>query len=648
MASPSLDSRVNSQKVGLEQDQPPCAGAGPEDLSLQLNAAWTTNIDGSNLDSVWRKDIEFRLSLTLLLKELLPVNSAFYRFRLVFISVILLLAGGMLAQAQESNKTTAKDPQTKDATQSQTDQDQDPLKRPITSDQQKKGNIEKLSGYYKKWVNEDVRWIITDEELSAWKKLTTNAERDNFIEAFWQRRNPDAESVENAYKDEHYRRIAYANDHFAAGVPGWRTDRGRMYIMYGKPDSIDAHPGGGPYQRTPEEGGGQTETYPFEIWTYRYLEGIGQEIEIEFVDPCGCGEYHMTNDRSEKDALLHVPNAGLTDMESMHMADKAQRFTNPESLGPGFFNQGLQSKEFDRLETFAKLTKPPEVKFKDLEEVVNHKIRYNLLPFDLRVDFVKVTSDTILVPITIQVPNREVTFVNKDGVQRGVLNIFGRVSTLTGRIAQTFEDPVHLDVPPELLDKYIDHVAVYWKALNLRPGHYRLDVVVKDVNGDKLGTIGQSLMVPEYAEDKLASSSLILADQMDQVPSREVGSGSFVLGTMKVRPRVPPAGGKPATFKKDKDPKVNFWMQVYNLGIDEKTRKPSATVEYQIVNISTNKPVVDVTENTSQMGNISDQVTLQKSLPISRLDPGIYQVTIKINDLVSNQTISPTAKFAVE
>jgi len=575
------------------------------------------------------------------------VISTHNRFRFLLISLILLVSWGILAVAQDSSKNkNSKGSQAQNATQS--DQEQDPLKRPIKPEQQKKANLEKESSYHKRWINEDVRWIITDEELSAWKKLSTNAERDAFIEAFWQRRDPTPDTEENEYKDEHYRRIAYANEHFAAGIPGWRTDRGRMYIMYGKPDSIDSHPMGGPYMRPAEEGGGNTETYPFEVWRYRYLEGIGQEIEIEFVDTCGCGEYHMTIDRSEKDALLHIPNAGLTDMEAMGMANKADRFRGVESLGKGFFNQNNDVKQFDRLETFAKLNRAPEVKFKDLEAVVNTKIRYNLLPFDARVDFVKVTSDTVLVPITIQIPNSGLTFVNKDGVAAASVNLFLRMTTLTGKIVQTYEEPLRLQVPAELLDKVVSNVGVYWKALPMRPGHYRLDIVVKDVNGDKLGTLGQSVMVPEFSEDKLASSTLILADVMEQVPSREVGTGNFVIGTSKVRPKVPPPGGKPANFNRQKNQKVNFWMQVYNLTVDEKTKKPSATVEYQIVNTATNKSVVDITESTDQMGNISDQLTLQKSLPLNKLDPGIYQVTIKVNDLLSKQTISPTAKFSVE
>ena len=548
-------------------------------------------------------------------------------------------------KSDRSDKARSAEKSAKPSGPDQQSDEEDPLKRPRKTDT-KGSNIEKLGGVYKKWLDEDVRWIITDEELSAFKKLSNNAERDQFIENFWQRRDPTPDTAENEYKEEHYRRIAYANEHFAAGMPGWKTDRGRMYIMYGPPDSIDSHPMGGPYQRSSEEGGGQTQTFPFEVWRYRYLEGIGQEIEIEFVDDCGCGAYAMTLDRSKKDALLNVPNAGLTTYEEMGLANKADRFRGIERLGEGPFNRNLATKQFDRLETFAKLNAPPPIKFKELDAIVTHKIRYNLLPFDVRVDFVKLTSDTVLVPITLQVPLRNLTWANKDGVQRAVVNIFGKMSTVSGKTVQTFEDTVRQDVPAELLEKELSNVSLWWKALPMRPGLYRLDVVLKDVNGDKLGTYSRGWQIPDFSEDKLTSSTLILADQIQQVPSREIGSGNFVIGQSKIRPRVQPADGKPASFKKGE--KINFWMQVYNLGVDEKTKKPSATVEYQVINTANNQSVLDLTESTAQMGNIGEQMTLEKSFPASNLPPGVYQVTIKVNDLVSKQTISPTAKFAVQ
>ena len=571
-------------------------------------------------------------------------------YRLASIFLVTVLFGlGSFAVAQDANadanKGAAAPPQ------GQGNQQVDPLKRPI-GEKQKKENAkalkQELGKTYKKWLDEDVRWIISDEERAAFKQLSNDEERDQFIEAFWQRRDPTPDTVENEFKEEHYARIAYANEHFAAGIPGWKTDRGRIYIMYGKADEVESHPSGGQYERPMEEGGGSTSTFPFEQWRYRYLEGVGQEVIIEFVDTCMCGDYHMTMDRSEKDALLMTPNGGLTQYEQMGMSSKAERFSGAgiERLGRGPFSNDLQTKQFDRLEQWAKLNKPPTVKFKDLEEIVSHKISVNLMPFDVRADFVRVTGDTVLVPVTIQVKNRDVTFVNKDGVQRGTINIFGRVTTLTGRIAQTFEDTVQMDIPAELLPRETENSHVYWKALPLRPGRYRFDVVVKDVNGDRSGSWSRGVQVPDYAEDKLASSSLIVADNMEPVAAKNVGTGMFVIGTTKVRPRVASADGKPVMFKRNQ--KLNFWMQIYNLGVDEKTHKPSATIEYDVTNAATNKQVIRSVESTEQMGNVGDQMTLQKTLSAANLGPGIYRIKIKVNDNISKQTVDPSATFAVE
>src|SRR5579864_4590144 len=574
---------------------------------------------------------------------------------LILVPATLAQEAGTQDPTKAADATQAAEPAKPDQAKTDAAQDQsgDPLKRPLT-DKRKKENARSLKhelrGEYRKWLDEDVRWIISDEERKAFMQLSNDEERDKFIEAFWDRRNPNPDSEDNEFKDEHYRRIEYANEHYAAGIPGWKTDRGRIYIVYGPPDEIESHAGGGTYERPMEEGGGETSTFPFEDWRYRYLEGIGQEVIIEFVDDCMCGAYEMTMDRSKKDALLYTPNAGLTMWEQMGIASKAQRFNSGgiERLGLGPQSSTLQTKEFDRLEQYAKLQQAPKVKFTDLEEAVNSKVILNPMPFDVRADFVKVTSDTVLVPITIQMKNRDITFVNKEGVQRGTVNIFGRLSTLTGNIVQTFEDTVQVDVPAELLPRTAENASVYWKALPLRTGRYKLNVAVKDVNGDRKGVWSRSIVVPEYSDDKLATSTLIVADQMESVPTKAIGTGNFVIGTMKVRPRVAPADGKPALFKRDKDPKLNFWMQVYNLGVDEKTHKPSATFEYDITNLATNKQVVQKTETTETMGNVGEQVTLQKSIVAANLQPGTYKIEIKVNDNISKQTVNPSALFSVE
>src|SRR5260221_2006131 len=473
-----------------------------------------------------------------------PVASYQAVLRTSLVSVTLLVCGavaqnqpaqsqpaqGQVGQDQSDQKSTDKPSAPDTATTLQTEPADavDPLKRPANEKQRKKNQRalkQELSKPYKKWLDEDVVYIITDEERAAFRQLSNDEERDNFIEAFWQRRDPTPDTEENEYKEEHYQRIAYANEHFPAGVPGWRTDRGRIYIVFGKPDEIESHPSGGTYQRPMEEGGGETSTFPFEDWRYRYIDGIGQEVIIEFVDTCMCGEFHTTMERSEKDALRMTPNAGLSLYEQMGMSNKADRFTGDgiERVGRGPNSATQQTKQFDRLEQFAKLQAAPKVKFTDLEEAVNSKVILNPMPFDVRTDFVKVTSDTVLVPVTIQMRNRDVTFVNKDGIQRGTVNIFARLSTLTGKIVQTFEDTVQVDVPAELLPRTAENASVYWKALPLRPGRYKLYIAVKDVNGDRKGVWTRGLVVPEFSEDKLATSSLIVADQMEQVPTKVIG-----------------------------------------------------------------------------------------------------------------------------
>src|ERR1700733_3109971 len=262
----------------------------------------------------------------------------------------------------------------------------DPLKRPLSDKERierQKAVKQELKGEYKKWVNEDVRWIITDQELQAFKSMSNDEERDQFIEQFWLRRNPNPDSPENEFREQHYQRIAYANEHFAAGKPGWRTDRGHIWISFGKPDNIDSHPSGGAYDRPMEEGGGNTSTFPFEIWHYRYLEGIGDNIDIEFVDTCMCGDYHMTIDRSEKDALKHTPGAGQTLYEQMGKSKQADRFTGGglEQLRDVPMRASNQSKQFCRLDTFAKIFAPPPVKFADLDKFLSESTILKGPPF---------------------------------------------------------------------------------------------------------------------------------------------------------------------------------------------------------------------------------------------------------------------------
>ena len=517
----------------------------------------------------------------------------------------------------------------------QSDQKQDPNKK--KSDKQV---LKELATPYKKWLSEDVIYIITDSERKAFLQLQTNEEREQFIEEFWQRRNPDPDSVDNPVKEEHYRRIAYTNEHYASGIAGWRTDRGRIYIMYGKPDDLESHTQGETWNRPLDQGGGQTQTYAYEDWTYHYIEGIGENVELEFVDPSGTGEFRLTTDPSEKDAMLYVPGAGLTLAEQQGMSSKAARFTNTDGTHMAPSPYGARSSnldEFSRLELEAKIWTPPAVKFKDLEAVVSSRIVRDQIKFDYRFDFMRVAGDTVLVPITIQIPNNQLSFQSKDGVHTATLNLFARVSSLSGRTVQTFEDTIRKDFPDSLLQGSLRSSSIYQKAVPLRPGLYRLDVVLKDTTSNNIGVVNTRLAVPPFDDDKLQASTLILADEISPVASKDIGLGMFVIGSMKVRPKLD------QSFLATQP--IGVYFQIYNLKIDDTTHKNNASIEIKI--LQGDQAIKQVVQSSEQLHQPGEQLTVQESLPAQTLAPGKYRLEIKTTDAVSNQSITRTADFTV-
>ena len=576
---------------------------------------------------------------------------------------LIVLMGGLALSVLPSRAVAQDQDQSQDQTQAQSpdqpqDQNQDRAQdkagkrreqkreknRKEKSDRELKKELEPQ---YKNWLDQDVVYIITPEERHTFLHLSTNEEREQFIEAFWQRRNPDPDSAENTYKEEHYRRIAYANEHFASGIPGWKTDRGKIYIMWGPPDEIDSHPTGGTWDRPMDQGGGETTTYAYEDWRYRYLEGIGENVELEFVDPTGTGEYHLTTDPSEKDALLNVPGAGLTMAESMGMADKSQRFSNTDGTHMaenemGASMQGVNMDEFSRLELEANIFRPPPVKFKDLEADSTSRIIRDQLKFDYRYDYLRITSDTVLVPITVQIPVRQLSFQQKDGVDSANMNLFARITSLSGRVIQTFEDTLATQVPASLLQAEIGTSRIYQKAVPLAPGLYRLDIVVKDVNSGNVGVVNARLDVPRFSDDQLSNSSLILADDIQRVSSKDIGLGQFVLGDLKVRPKLD------QTFTPEDS--MGVFLQVYNLKVDDKTHKADASVEFRVTKAEKDPtaPVLKFDLPAKAIPEHGEEMTLANEITLGSLAPGKYKLEVAVTDNVTKQTITPTTEFTVK
>jgi hypothetical protein len=277
------------------------------------------------------------------------------------------------------------------------------------------------------------------------------------------------------------------------------------------------------------------------------------------------------------------------------------------------------------------------VKFKDLEEVVSSRIIRNQIQFDYHTDFLRITSDTILVPITIQIQNKQMTFKNRDGVNSGTLNIFARISTLSGRIVQTFEDVIQRDFPDSLLESSLKGYSLYQKGVPLRPGLYKIDVVIKDVNSGNVGVLNTRLPVSEMPDEKFDASSLILADQLEPVSSRDVGIGQFVLGSTKVRPKLD------AEFHADQP--LGIYLQFYNLKVDDKTHKNDLSLDVKVS--QGQQTVAHNVETGEQLKQNGEQVTFQQVIAPQALAPGKYKLEIQATDLLTKQTVTRSADFTV-
>jgi GWxTD domain-containing protein len=512
------------------------------------------------------------------------------------------------------------------------------------------GKAESLNSVYKRWLDEDVRWIITDEERKTFRSLKTDDEREQFIEQFWLRRDPDPDTDTNEYREEYYQRIAYANEKFTSGIPGWKTDRGRIYIMFGKADQVESHPSGGSYDRPTWEGGGTTSTYPFEIWWYRYIEGVGSDVEIEFVDPSGSGEYRIARNPNEKDALLYTPNAGLTLAEQLGLSTKADRIAfggvggiGGQQGGQQMFGMRAKDQPFERLDLLARLSRPPKVKFSDLAALGESdlpKASFDVLSAGLVINCLRVTETSVLTSFTVQMDNQDLVYKDVGGIQQAATNIYAKITAVSGRRAGLFEDVVTSSYVPEALEIGQQQKSAYQKNIVLPPGNYKIDLVVRDVNSGKTGIIKQGFVVPRYNEAELSHSTLILASRIEPLNGK-LPTGQFTLGTLKIIPNAT------AEFKKDQN--LGIYMQVYNVQVDQATLRPSVDIEYVVS--KGGKEVARVKEDgKNSLSTInSQQITLARSLPLKDLESGFYDVAVSITDHVAGKTIiTPKDTFQVK
>jgi GWxTD domain-containing protein len=515
-----------------------------------------------------------------------------------------------------------------------------PQERSETTQDQRQ---EERAEYYTKWLNEDVVYIIAPDEKGVFEGLSNDDERDQFIEQFWLRRDPDLSTGSNEVKEEHYRRIAYANERFTSGRPGWKSDCGRIYIIHGEPVEIEKHQSGEYYERPAHEGGGFTSVFPFQIWRYRHIEGIGNDVELEFVDPSGSGEFRLALNQWEKDAFLFAPTLGSTIAESMGMATRGQR----SYFHPGEFSvypmSTLRAKDepFNRYRTMAMVQRPKQIKYNDLKEIVEVDIGFDNLEFETRMDYFRLDENRVLVPITFELQNKDLTFRLENGVHVARIAIYGLVTSITHRVVHEFEDDLEISFRPRDFEAGILGRSVYQKIVPVEAKvRYRLDMVIKDLQTDNVGVIRQAIMPPAFPDEQLTASSVILSDYIFQVHDFSGIEETFLIGDVKIRPNP----GREFSASKI----LGAYMQIYNAAIEQTSLKPDLRVRYQILQGGKMVKYWSDKKGESIQFLSSQRVVLVKPMSIEGLKPGAYRFVAEIEDRLSNKTVSVSEDFRVK
>jgi GWxTD domain-containing protein len=500
--------------------------------------------------------------------------------------------------------------------------------------------LEESEDYYRKWLNRDVVFIISDEERAVFQRLTTPEEKEQFIEQFWHRRDPDPRTMENEFKEEHYRRIAYANERFTSGYPGWMTDRGRTYILHGPPDQIESF-SGGMHERSMREGGGTTATFPYEIWRYRNIKGIGDDILLEFVDRGLSGEYRLALDPEQKDAFLHVPGAGLTLAEEMGLTSKADRpyFSGRRETESLMFRTARDN-PFARYEQFTQIQAARPVKYTDLKELVGVEVTFDAVPFEVRDDYFELDDSRVIVPITVQVRNRDLSFAREGNLEFARVGVYGLVTSIGNRVVAEFEHDLVTSFPPDHLPTGLTGESLYQKVLVLdRRQRYRLDLVLKDQNSGKIGALRRALIPPAHAAGGLDTSSLVLTDSIRLLSSEPDPDEMFVLGDVRVRPRID------REFLSEVP--LGVYFQVYNAAVDQSTLKPDLRISFQLL-----KDGRILRQRTDENGESTQYFSERRAviiqvLGLEGLEPGPYSVRILVEDRLSGQSAELEDRFSV-
>lgn len=498
--------------------------------------------------------------------------------------------------------------------------------------------VEEMDNYFQRWLKQDVVYIISQEEKEVFQVLQTYREKEEFIEEFWRRRDDDQLTVFNQFKEEHYRRLAYANEHFQSGLPGWKTDRGRIYIIYGEPAEVVKNRSRNHYRRSVQGSRNVSPGYVFEIWRYKYIEGIGPDVEVEFVDSSGSGEYHLARVPLERNSLL------LNSRDHRTVIGEAEllNLKNRSSLSPWHLDQYPKTHRetpFHRYHEFSRKQRTLDIKSKDLQDLMGVGISRQKLPFRSRHDYFRLNKTAVMVPLTLEIDNQNITFKAKQGDMAARLSVYGIVTSLNNSVIAEFEQDLDISFSSEDLNENLQSNSQYQKVLILKSNNrYKAEVIIKDFYSGHVGFLQIPITVPTASEE-LELSSLVLTNfiaQLREIPSPEE---MLVIGDLKVRPNLSNRFYSGEAF--------GAYLQVYNASFDMTTTAPKVSVSYWIDREG--KQVKYWSDEVGQSIYYYSQqrLVLVKSLPLTGLPPAFYELHVEIKDQLNGKSAQTNQEFEI-
>ncbi len=482
----------------------------------------------------------------------------------------------------------------------------------------------------KVWLEEIVPYIITKAEREQFKGLTTSEERVAFIARFWQRRDPTPETPEQEAKLEHYHRLAFANKFFGAGRPGWRTDRGRIYILLGPPDQIDSDPMGR-----------WAHQYPTEVWIYRDTPHplLPPNMEFAFVDRRLTGDYELSFDLlGDSDATRRTER--LMDegfLDSMARAEvRAMNLGRPGTWRPA--TDGL-SPELERLSELALVSQIPARNLQPLAEEVTARVTFDTsrLEVERLIEFYRASDGYICIPVSLRLPYRDFTYLEKDRYYETRFDVLGRILDGEEQVVNESSRQEFFAVPKDQFESYKDKFLLYQLILYAPPGTHELQLVVRDNASNSIRMMETELQVPDFG-DSLSISSVVLADQIvKQDPAPPSGKKDpFTFGEYKVLPNAT------RTFKAGGTLHLRF--EVYNLALDEEGKN---SIEINYVFRREGKDYRKVSSTYPYPTDRLDR-TVISAIPLKVFPPSNYTLVIAVTDQVVGETATAELPFHVQ